>query len=218
MSKKIIVSLFIFVSVVMMNACSSLGDIIAEENTTQTENMKSFDAEDAYIMYALRAEEIGDSNAASELFQILYEKSGKKEYLYKALKNQIALKKNQQVIDKVDEVTLGLIDDFKLTRLKIIAMFQLEEYEQAQNIATALVAKSQAVSDYLLLSDLYMKEEKYDIALKYLEGAYVKNYDEQILDKMSIIMFVNLHRKKDAIAQLETHSRIKGFQNSFVIV
>lgn len=210
MSKKIIVSLFIFVSVVMMNACSSLGDIIAEENTTQTENMKSFDAEDAYIMYALRAEEIGDSNAASELFQILYEKSGKKEYLYKALKNQIALKKNQQVIDKVDEVTLGLIDDFKLTRLKIVAMFQLEEYEQAQNIATALVAKSQAVSDYLLLSDLYMKEEKYDIALKYLEGAYVKNYDEQILDKMSIIMFVNLHRKKDAIAQLETHSRIKG--------
>ena len=209
MSKKVISSFFIFCSLLIMSACSSLSTIKAED-TMQTTNSKSFEAEDAYIMYALRAEEIGDSRSAYKLFNTLYEKSGKKEYLYKALTNQIALKQNQQVIDKVDEITLGSIDDFKLTRLKVLALFQLGKYEKAESIATALVAKSQVVSDYLLLSDIYLKQEKYDIALKYLEGAYVKNYNEKILDKMSIVLFVNLHRKKEAIAQLETHSRIKG--------
>jgi tetratricopeptide (TPR) repeat protein len=48
------------------------------------------------------------------------------------------------------------------------------------------------------------------MAIKYLEGGYSENYDEEILDRISIILYVNLERPKDAIAQLETHSRMFG--------
>ena len=210
MSKKILLSFLSLLIISLFSACSSLIPKVKDDTKSTELSTKSFDAEDVYIMYALRAEEIGDSVGANELFQTLYDKSAKKEYLYKALRNQITLQKNQEVIDQVDKVTLGSIDDFKLTRFKIVALFQLKEDKQAQKIATALVTKSDAVTDYLLLSDIYTKEGKYESALKSLEDAYLKNYDEKIVDKISIIMYVSLNRKKDAIAQLETHSRMRG--------
>jgi len=40
------------------------------------------------------------------------------------------------------------------------------------------------------------------------------DYNEQILDKMVVVMYINLQRKKDAIAQLESHSRIHGCSKS----
>jgi tetratricopeptide (TPR) repeat protein len=70
--------------------------------------------------------------------------------------------------------------------------------------------KTDKTDDYVLVSNIYVKEKKFDTALKYLESAYIKNYNEQILDRMAIILYVNLDRKKDAIAQLETHSRMNG--------
>jgi tetratricopeptide (TPR) repeat protein len=60
------------------------------------------------------------------------------------------------------------------------------------------------------VSDIYSAKGEYDIAVKYLESAYYKDYSEKILDRMSIILYVNLKRQKDAIAQLETHTRIHG--------
>ena len=190
----------------LLSACASHGQTTPKQSLSQ----KSFEAEDAYILYALRAEEIGDSKSAVKLFNTLYEKSSKKEYLYKMLTNQIASREYQAVIQKVDKVTLGSLDDYKLTRLKIIALYQLHKYEKAQKIAAALVTKSQVTNDYLLLSDIYLKQSKDTLALKSLENAYGKEYDEKILDKLSVLLFVNLNRPKEAIAKLETHSRIRG--------
>ncbi|MCF6309636.1 MAG: hypothetical protein L3J19_04050 [Sulfurimonas sp.] len=77
-------------------------------------------------------------------------------------------------------------------------------------MALKLVQKSKEIDDYLLVSEIYVKLKHFDTAVKYLESAYIKDYNEKILDRMSIVLYVNLQRKKDAIAQLETHSRIYG--------
>lgn len=208
MYKKLIVFSSIFT--LFMSACSAFNGELVEPNVTPVNNIKTFAAEDVYIMYALRAQQIGDSKAAAQLFYTLYEKSGKKEYLYKALTHQIILKEYKEVITKVDAVNVGTKSDLKLVRLKIISLSQIQEYEKAQIIAVPLVEKSQLTSDYLMLSNLLIKEEKYKLAVKYLEKAYVKSYDEKILDKLSIILFVNLHQEKEAIAKLETHSRLRS--------
>ena len=173
-------------------------------------NAKVFPQEDAFIMFALRAESIGDNQAAADLFSMAYDKARKKEYLYRALSNEIAAGNNEKAIAAVDESSKGSLDDFKLVRLKIIALIQAQKLDEALALSTALVKKSEAASDYTLASDVYIRQAKYDIALKYLESAYVKDYNEEVLNKMSIILYVNLQRKKDAIAQLETHSRMMG--------
>ncbi|WP_294966834.1 hypothetical protein [Sulfurimonas sp.] len=174
-------------------------------------NEKAFAQEDAYILFALRAEQLKDYASASSIYNALYEKSNKKEYLYKSLQNNLAENKNAQVISKVDEVTDGSLEDSKLVKLKIVALIGDKKFEEARVIALSLVEKTKEVDDYILVSEIYVKQKKYDTALKYLESAYIKNYDENILDVMSIILYVNLQKKKQAIAQLETHARMVGW-------
>ncbi|MCW9026185.1 MAG: hypothetical protein OQJ77_02615, partial [Thiovulaceae bacterium] len=173
-------------------------------------NQKAFEEEDTIVMVALRAEQIKEYNASSSMFETLYEKSSKKEYLYRSLQNALLAKEYNKVVAKVDEVTNGSFEDFNLVRMKIFALINLNRLEEAKTISIMLVDKSQEVDDYILVSDIYVKLSKYDTALKYLESAYAKDYNEKILDKISVILYVNLDRKKDAIAHLETHAKVHG--------
>jgi len=173
-------------------------------------NEKAFDAEDTYIVFALRAEQVGDYRAAAKLFQELYEKSSKKEYLYRYLKDKIILKEYADVVKTVDELSDGSLQDRELVRLKIIALLESNQLKEAEKISIALAKKTNNPQDYLLVSDVYTKSKDYDLALKYLEGAYVKNYNEKLLDKMAVILYANLYKKKEAIADLESHARIHG--------
>ena len=171
-------------------------------------NEKAFAEEDAYILFGLRAEQLKNYDSASTIYNSLYEKSGKNEYLYKSLQNDLAAHKNVQVVNRVDDITDGNLEDTKLVRLKIVALIGDKKFEEARVLAISLVEKSKEVDDYILVSEIYVKQKKYDTALKYLESAYTKNYDEKVLDRISIILYVNLQRKNEAIAQLETHSRM----------
>lgn len=173
-------------------------------------NQKAFAEEDEYIIFALNAEEFKNYDLAVKYYNILYNKSKKKEYLYHLLQNMLFAKKYKEVIKKVDAVSAGSYNDFILDRVKILALINLKRWNLAAKTAQILVEKSKNTSDYMLISDIYKKERQFDIALKYLDSAYMKNYNEKILDKMAIMLYVDLHRKKDAIAQLETYIRTNG--------
>lgn len=173
-------------------------------------NKKSFEHEDLYILSALYLEELKDYSAASNLFELLYKESGKKEYLYRSLRDDLVANENKRVIQKVDALVFSVADDYDLTRIKIAALIKEGMFLEARDVAIKLTNASKSVKDYLLLSDIFVELKEYETALKYLEGAYIKEYDELILEKMAIILYVNLERKKDAIAQLESHSRIHG--------
>ena len=201
-----IVKLLISISLLMfITGCTA---------TKQPEQVKGyekvFDNEDIYILTALRAEQVKEYDASSSIFNTLYEKTDKKEYLYRSLQNDLSADQNEKVISRIDDITNNRIDDFELTRLKIIALIKEERLVEAKELAITLVDNSKAIDDYLLVSEIYVKLKEFDTAVKYLESAYIKDYNEKILDKMSIVLYVNLQRKKDAIAQLETHSRIYG--------
>jgi len=173
-------------------------------------NERVFEGEDVYILFALQAEQIQDYKSAATLFAKLYKKAHKKEYLYRSLKDALAAKEYDSVIQKVDALTDGSLEDAKLVRYKVMALVAQGELNTAKKLAMKLADKSQDAEDYLLASDVLIKKKEYNLALKYLNSAYVQNYNEKILDKMAIILYVNLDRKKDAIAYLETHSRING--------
>lgn len=171
-------------------------------------NEKSFAQEDMYIMLALRAEEIKDNKSASNLYKILYNRSKKREYLYRSLQNDLLAKDNEKLINRVDKYLNELKYDEVLVRLKVVSLFELNRLDEANMLSIELSAKTQDAKDYLLASDVLIKRQEYDLAVKYLESAYAHEYNEKILDKMSVILYVNLNRKKEAIAYLETHSRM----------
>ncbi len=200
----------IFKIVLFLVVLLGLGGCVGDAPKPVDPSKKVFEEEDAYILFALRAEEVRDFKSAAELFNTLYEKSHKKEYLYRSLQNYLVLDENEMVIKKIDEILDNSLKDYKLVRIKILALIGLNKLEEAKQLALKLVDVSNEVHDYLIVSETYVKLKKYDTAVKYLESAYVKNYNEKLLDKMAIVLYVNLNRKKDAIAQLETHSRLFG--------
>ncbi len=190
-----------------INGCSISTNVeLPNDEIKVAGEKKIFEQEDKMILVALRAEELKEYSLSADIFNTLYEKSNKKEYLYRSLKNNLAAKKYEKVVTKVDEITLGKFNDFNLIRIKIIALIGLNELELAKTISMLLVQESEEVNDYIIVSEIYVRLQKYDTALKYLESAYGKNFNEKILDRLSIILYVNLDRKKDAIAQLESHS------------
>jgi tetratricopeptide (TPR) repeat protein len=193
----------LFVSILLLfSACS-----LKEQNAVKPAK-KAFAQEDFYILVALDAQQHANYKVAAELFDLLYEKSQKREYLYAALQNRLLLKEYEKVVAKVDDFLRHTVKDAELIRLKVVALSHLKRFQEALTLALELAALTKDPHDYILVSNLYAQEKKYDLALKYLEGAYVKEYNEEILDKMAVILYVNLGRKKDAIAQLESHARI----------
>ena len=159
-------------------------------NAASKKNKKVFEEEDALIMFALRAEQLRDYESASKIFDKLYDKSNKKEYLYRSLQNTLVLKDAQKVINRIDEITDNTLDDYDLIRLKIIALIQQGRLSEAQHLAISLVERSEAVDDYILVSDIYVRNQEFDIAVKYLESAYFKDYNEKICNNNNIINYM----------------------------
>jgi len=173
-------------------------------------NKKMFAQEDFYILAALESDRAGHFSSASLLYKKLYNKTDRKEYLYSYLKDDLILKRYKDVITKVDKLLDGSYNDAQLIRFRVIALMGDNQLKLAKKQALKLVSLSNKVENYLLVADVYRKEKKFNTAVRYLESAYIKNYNEKLLDEISIILYVDLGKKKEAIAQLETHSMTYG--------
>lgn len=168
---------------------------------------KSFENEDVYIMRGLYAEELQDNNISSKIFETLYYETNKKEYLYRSLKNDLVAQKFQKVVQRVD-LEQDMADDYELLKIKTVALIKLDRVLEAKESALKMSEISKNIDDYLLVSDIYIKLQEYENGVAYLENIYATNPHEKIIDRIATIMYVELDRKKDAIAQLEAHSRI----------
>lgn len=123
------VSIFL-ISVFIFSGCVS--QIPVEPEQKSDANQKSFEQEDTMILFALRAEQLKDYESASELFYNLYEKSDKKEYLYRSLQSDLVLSNNERVIQRIDVVLKDSLDDFILVRMKAVALIQMQKYEDTK--------------------------------------------------------------------------------------
>jgi predicted Zn-dependent protease len=197
-------SFFFALSVLLFIGCSSHNEL----DIAKHPNKKAFEQEDTYILYALYAEEKKEYIAAAGLYEMLYRNAKKKEYQYRELNNYSVAGDYTTLLQQTRRYIQEGETDFQLRRFEILALIATDQYEEGKRKALALVEESKAAEDYLLVSEIYVKEKHYDTAIKYLERAYTINYDEAILDQMAVILYVNLDRKSDAIAQLESHSRL----------
>ena len=194
-------NIYIIIFTLFFSACSM------NSLTPVTPSKKAFELEDNYIFYAIRAEEVHQYKAAADSFSTLYEKSKKTEYLYRELKNRLMTKEYEYVIAKVDSIKS---DDLQLVRFKILSLIGLSRYEEAQKLTENLAKDSNAINDHLLLSDIYLQRAQVRKAVDYLQTVYESNFNEYILDKLSLITYNNLNEKERAIEKLEAHTKIVG--------
>lgn len=200
-------NLILFImTLVLFSACASQPQSIPS-------NVKAFEAEDRLAIFALYAKSKGDANSTIALYNTLYERSGKLEYRNEELLMMIQSAQYERALEKVeaykDDLDRDTID-VHLERFKVLSLIALKRFDAAKNTALALVNFTKSAQDYEQCAAIYMLQSRYEFALRYLESAYAINYDEKILDKMSIILYVNLNRKAEALSYLETHIRLNG--------
>lgn len=171
---------------------------------------KLFEEEDAYALFALDAEAHGQYTSAAQYYALLYEKAPRTVYRDRFFENLLRARRFDDVLVNVDEMESGEGYDTALERYRIRALTGNHRLDAAKEVGLALVAKTRAKQDYVAVADIYAMQKHYDTALKYLQSAYAIDYDESVLDKLAVVMYVNLDRKKEAIAELETHIRLNG--------
>ncbi len=200
-------NLFLTLMLVLFGGCAMHVDTV---NYNNRPDLKAFADEDTYILLALSAEEQQQHIAAAGIFEYLYAHAGKNEYKYRELSNYSIAGAYKPMLSRSRYYKDHEPFDPKIVRFEIFSLMGLNDYEHAKEEALALAERTNVAEDYLLISEVYVKQKHYDMAIKYLERAYMINYDEDVLDKMAIILYLNLDRKADAIAYLESHSRLHG--------
>lgn len=171
---------------------------------------KAFEEEDAYILYALMAQQQEQHLAAAGLYELLYEQAHKEEYKREALQSYHNARDYKVLLERSRHYAQSEPHDSVARRYEVIALLALDRLEEAKVAALALLERERTREAYLLASEVYLKLEHYDTAVKYLERAYLIDYDEVALDQMAVVLYLNLGRQADAIAYLESHSRIYG--------
>ena len=179
----------------------------AEVPSPQT---KVFEAEDMYALFALDAEAHGQYAAAAQFYALLYEKAPRPEYREHFFENLLQAGLFADVIDNVNQIEAEEELTPALERYRIRALIGERALPEAEGYALALLKRTKATQDYLVVAEIYALQKQYNTALRYLESAYDVNYNEAVLDRMAVVLYVNLDRRKDAIAQLETHIRLHG--------
>lgn len=188
--------------------CSSHQEIAMVPKTKE----KIFLNEDTYILLALRAEEIHDFKSSAEIFKKLYHFNHKKEYLYRSLQDLAVVKDFEGVVTEIDayEKEKNSLEDRTLLNYKVSALIELNRVSEAEPLALKLLDGEFNVENYIVVATLYVKLKKPQKALHYLEIAYKKNYDERALEKLSLLLYTELDRKKEAIDIVEKHLSVYG--------
>lgn len=170
---------------------------------------KSFENEDYMILVALENQKDGDNTSAMELYKLLYEKSGKVQYLIEATKISFLLNdiKNTELLlkDALEKAPLNT----ELKRIEIGFLMRQERYEEAEKKSLELLKLNKNERNLKITGTIYFQMKSYSLALKYFESAYRINSDENSLLYIIDILYNYLNKKDDAIALLETHIRMQ---------
>ena len=92
--------------------------------------------------------------------------------------------------------------------------YAMKEYEKAAKYIQKALELAPSAKDYEFLGSIYLMQKKYQLALKYYKSAYSIHPSAKSVNSIAYIMFFYLDKQKEAIAYLETHTRIYGCQKS----
>ena len=170
---------------------------------------------EAYVLGALDAQIRQKNDLAARYFNTLYLKTGQKEYLYQSLR----MIEQSGESEKLAALTQNALNvhpgDETLRRFAIIALLKSGKYSQAAQESSALSEQTKAAADYALNAEALIKLGNFQGAYGALKKGYDITHDEEMADRIALIMYAHLGQKKEAIAFLKEH--ISGHGNTKVL-
>ena len=171
---------------------------------------KSFKNEDIMIMTALEAQRIGKYKESQKLFQTLYDKSKKPEYLVQVAKVSFMAHKYKETLNILKNAVKKYPNRKDIKRLLVGIYMKTKRYKLAEDILLKLLKEDKNPETLSNLGDIYILEKSYDLALKYYESAFKMDNSPKTLLNMANLLYKYLDRKQEAISYLETYIRLEN--------
>lgn len=172
-------------------------------------------SDEAYILAAMDAQVRQKHEVASRYFKHLYEKTGKKEFLYDSLRMYESLSDTAVFANAAQEALSHSPQDKTLLRFNLIALLKAGKYSEASLEALKLSRETKESTDYLLGAEALIKLGQYENGYSELKKAYEIGFDNETAERMALLMYTQLGKKEEAIHFLQEHISAHG--NSKVI-
>jgi len=202
-----------FFVLVLMITVSLQG--VAKEQKKSVSNQPIEIEDETYVLAAMDAQIRQKNTLAARYFDTLYSKTGQKEYLYQSLR----MVEQSNDIEKLTHLTqvalLAHPEDQTLQRFAIIALLKSGKFSQAAQESSLLSEQTKAASDYALNAEALIKLDNFQGGYVALKKGYDLAHDEDMADRIALIMYAHLDQKKEAIAFLKEHISAHG--NSKII-
>jgi tetratricopeptide (TPR) repeat protein len=166
--------------------------------------------ENDLIVKAIFYENQGNFKKSNHFYKILFEKTNDIEYMFRELTTALYAGVESKNILKLEEWIRNNPDDIQSKRLLISFYINKKSIQKAKKIGQELISKSGKAIDYELSASPYILSGKYREAVKLLSEAYKKNFNEDILIKITTILANYIGNTNLATQYLETHRDKRG--------
>ncbi len=160
-------------------------------------DIKHFNLENEYIMYALEYESQKKYKSSREIYLKLFENTNNHEYLVNYLNLSFILKDYENV---KKHAASNMIENIKeeemILKLYTLSLLKLNEKEETIKYAKKLVKKFYHKSNHSLLASIYLDLKEYDKSLAEFEKAYKINNSIETLQTITSIQYYYTNEKE----------------------
>lgn len=181
------------------------------QNFSQENNgdqKKKLQNEDQLIIQAIFLEDEGAYKQSNEFYGLLYDVTKKEEYLLKELNTAHQAGILSKNLDDLKAYIERNPNNVQAQRLLLSFYLKSKEFNKAKEVGNRLTKSSEQAVDFELAANPYIFTGEYKKSLTYLQEAYEKTLNEDVLLKIVTIQINYLQDIDAAIESLETH-RVK---------
>ncbi len=178
--------------------------------TPKIVKIKPYKNENKYLLYAFMLSQNGDLKGAYRYFVKLYNHTKNIAYLKYAISLSAKLKEYNNFYKLVTEGLRDYPQNDILKRELIRYFLFKKEYKKVTDLTLKLIKNSKTEENYKFAGTVFLSLKNYELSYKSFEKAYSIRYNEDILNNIADILYLFLNKKDEAIAYLETHTRLRG--------
>lgn len=171
-------------------------------------NQKKLKNEDQLIIKAIFLEEEHAYKQSNEFYELLYKETKKEEYLLKELSTAYLSGIISPNLNDLKAYVKKRPNNLQAQRMLLSFYLKDKKFNKAKEVGKNLTQLSKEAVDFELSANAYIFTGDYENALTYLQKAYEKTYNEDILLKIVAIDINYLKKIDNAIEILEEH-RVK---------
>lgn len=161
------------------------------------QDVKYFNLENEYIMYALEYESQQKYQASREIYLKLFENTNNHEYLVNYLNLSFILKDYKNVKKyAASNIIENIKEEEMILKFYTLSLLKLNEKEKTIKNAKKLVEKFYHKSNHSLLASIYLDLKEYEASLEEFEKAYTIDKSTKTLQTITSIQYYYTNQKE----------------------